>query len=80
MKKAARKKKKRKRLKDVCIICWIILPLAITVALILDGLGLYPFNTARLLVIGVCILVMLVPFFSEITVKSISLKKEPPQK
>ena len=46
------------------------------ILLILDGLGLYLFNTERLIVIGVLILVVLVPFFSEITIKNISLKKE----
>ena len=71
-----RKRKKKKRLDCSCLICWILVPLAIVILLVLDGLGLYLFNTERLLVIGVCILVILIPFFSEITIKNLSLKKE----
>ena len=72
----ARKRRKRRRLDPTCLICWILIPLATIVFLVLDGLGFYPFNTQRLIVIGVCITVILVPFFSEITITDISLKKE----
>lgn len=72
-----KKKNKKKHRKDSsCFVCWIIVPLALICLLVLDGLGLYLFNTERLVVIGVCIIVVLIPFFSEITIKSISLKKE----
>ena len=75
-KKASGKRKKRKRANGICLICWIIIPLAILTVLFLDGFGLYLFNTERLLVIGACILVVLIPFFSEIAIKSVSIKKE----
>ena len=73
-----RKKRRRKRgrLDRSCLICWGLIPLAMIIFLVLDGLGFYPFNTERLLVIGVCVLVILIPFFSEITITNISLKKE----
>lgn len=76
IKKVSCKKKKRKRPSAICLICWIIIPLIIAVMLILDGLGVYAFNTERLLVMGACILVILIPFFSEITIKNVSIKKE----
>ena len=75
-KKSKGKKRKRKRTNGICLICWIIVPLVILAGLFLDGFGVYLFNTERLLVIGACILVMLIPFFSEITIKSVSIKKE----
>lgn len=68
--------KKRKYPSAIYIICWIIIPLVIAVMLLLDGLGIYAFTTERLLVMGACILVILIPFFSEITIKNVSIKKE----
>ncbi|MBO5938197.1 MAG: hypothetical protein J6Q82_01685 [Clostridia bacterium] len=70
-----KKKRKRKRLTRIGWICWVIIPITAAVFLILDGLGFYHFNTERLLVLGGCMLVMLIPFFSEITVHKVSLKK-----
>ena len=75
-KKPSRKRKKRKRTNLICLICWLFIPLATLTALILDGFGLYLFSTERLIVIGACVLIVLLPFFSEITVKSFSIKKE----
>ena len=44
--------------------------------IILDGFGLYTFNNERLIIIGACIFVVLIPFFKEITIKDFSFKKE----
>ena len=66
----------RKRLNSISLICWVIIPCAIIPMLILDGVGLYTFNTERIIVLGVGVLVVLIPFFSEITVKNFSIKKE----
>ena len=74
MKKVSRKKKKR--FNCIRLICWMIIPFAVVAVLVLDGLELYIFNTQRLIVMGACILVVLIPFFSEITVKNFSIKKE----
>ena len=67
--------KKKKKLSYIRFICWIIIPLFIMAALILDGLKIYIFNTNRLIALGACIVVILIPFFKEITFKNISLKK-----
>ena len=67
--------KRKKHLDRLSLICWIIVPQTVVVLLVLDGVRLYPFNTERLLVIGICIGVVLIPFFNEITVKNISFKK-----
>lgn len=68
-------KKKKKRFNCMQLICWIIVPFTIIGMIILDGLGLYTFNTERLIIIGTCVFVILIPFFKEITIKDFSLKK-----
>lgn len=72
MKKSSRKKRRIDCLK---IICWIIVPMAVVVLIILDALNIYTFNTERLLVLGIGLLVVLLPFFSEITIKNLSVKR-----
>ena len=67
--------KKKRPLNPLNLICWLIIPIAIIVTLVLDGCGLYCFNTERIIVLGAGVLVVLVPFFSEITVKNFSIKK-----
>ena len=66
--------KKRVHLCPINLICWIIIPCAVSGLLVLDGIGFYRFNTERLAVLGAGLLVLLIPFFSEITVKNISFK------
>ena len=68
--------RKKNNVNCIRLICWIIIPVSITTVLVLDALELYIFNTQRLIVIGACIFVVLIPFFKEITVKDFSLKKE----
>ena len=68
--------KKNKKVNCIYFICWLVIPIAILMALVLDGLGLYIFNRERLIVIGACIIVLLIPFFKEITIKNISLKQK----
>ena len=75
-KKASQKGRKRKKRHRIFILCWVVVPLALLTMLVLDGMGIYLFNTERLLVVGACILVLLIPFISEITVKDVSVKKE----
>lgn len=73
--KSSHKIKHKKPLNCIDIICWIIVPIAVIILLVLDGTGIYQFNKQRLLVIGACALVILIPFFSEVTIKNVSIKK-----
>ena len=75
MKRISVKRKKRKRINCINLICWIIIPVCMIVMFVLDGFGIYPFNKERLIVMGIGILVVLIPFFSEVTIKNISIKK-----
>ena len=76
MKKTTKRKKNKKNLSIIGLLCWLIVPSVSVILLVLDGVGIYNFNTQRLIVIGACVLVLMIPFFEEITIKSISLKKE----
>ena len=78
MKKEVKKtlRTKKKHINSINLICWVIIPLIIIVTLIMDGLGLYPLNTERIIVIGIGVLAVLIPFFSEITIKNFSIKRE----
>lgn len=58
------------------IICWILMPVIITALLILDALRIYIFSTERLLVLGIGLLIILLPFFSEITLKGLTVKRD----
>ena len=75
-KKMRRRRKRKRHLSRICLICWTIIPSAAVIALLLDGIGVYSFNTERLLIMGACVLIVLLPFFSEISIKNVSLKKE----
>lgn len=55
-------------------VCWIVIPLIVVILLVLDALGIYVFNGERLVVLGIGLLVILLPFFSEITIQDLSIK------
>ena len=67
-------KKNRDYLKTVC---WLVVPFIVLTLLILDALGIYVFTSQRLTVLGVGVLIILLPFFSEISLKNISVKRNP---
>lgn len=57
-------------------ICWLILPLAAIDLLVFDSKGIFVLTTERLIILGVCVIVVLIPFFSEISIKDITLKRD----
>ncbi len=66
---------KKHRIDCLKPICWIIVPAITVTLLVLDALGIYTFNVVRLTVLGIVLLVTLLPFFSEIRIKDISVKR-----
>ena len=68
-------KKRKKSIDFFKVICWIIIPMSIAILLVLDALQIYIFNAERLLVLGAGLIIILLPFFSEITLKDISMKR-----
>ena len=71
---------RKKRFDRLGVICWIILPVFALFLLLLDGFGLYSFTTERLIVLGAILIVVLLPFFNEITIKNLSVKKDTQRK
>ncbi len=69
-------KRRKKSIDGLKAVCWIILPIAVITLLILDASGVYAFTAERLLVLGVGLLIILLPFFSEISFKNVSVKRE----
>lgn len=67
----------KKKCKTDCLklVCWIIIPLMAVILFVLDALSIYTFNTERLIVLGIGLLTILLPFFSEIKVKDFSIKR-----
>ena len=66
----------KKRCKDYLkAVCWIIIPIIVIALLVLDAVGIYIFNSERLMVLGIGLLVILLPFFSEISLKNLSVKR-----
>ncbi len=57
-------------------VCWFIFPFIATVLLVLDALKVYEFTALRLSVIGAVSIIVLVPFFSEISWKDFSFKRK----
>lgn len=60
-------------------ICWCILPFVLLTILVLDALCIYELNTERLIVLGITIIIILIPFYSEISLKDFTLKRNHPK-
>lgn len=71
---------KQRRIDKIKPICWFVFPLIGLALLVLDALGIYLFTPMRLIVIGAIVLIVLLPFFSEISIKDISLKRSKDKK
>jgi hypothetical protein len=50
------------------------------ILLILDSMNFYKFTTERLIVIGGCVIITLIPFFSEVKIKDFLIKKDNDEK
>lgn len=72
MKAARKRQKKIDRLKPLC---WIVLPIIAFIVLLLDAFDKYLITYPRLCVYGVLVIIILLPFFSEISLKDFSFKR-----
>lgn len=73
--KKRRKTSKKKKADSMRFICWVVIPAVMVGFLTADAFGIYTFTRENLFVIGLCLVVILLPFFSEIKVKDISVKR-----
>ena len=73
--KKQRKTSKRRKRDPMRLICWLIIPAVTVCVLVADAIGLYPITKESLIVIGLCLAAVLLPFFGEIKVKDLSVKR-----
>lgn len=57
-------------------LCWGLIPLIASALLYLDAIGKYVLTAERLIVLGTVLIVVLLPFFSEISIKDFSFKRK----
>lgn len=74
--KVQQRKRKEKYLDWLKIVSWGIMCPLIIVLLILELLNLYEFTTERLVVLGVLLLIIVLPFYKEISFKGVTVKKD----
>jgi len=68
--------KKQKRVDRMKWFCWYIIPPAAIAVLVLDKLNILPLTTERLIIISAIFIIVLLPFFSEISIKDFSMKRD----
>ena len=69
----AQKKRKKRYINGLRIVCWGIIPLVTLAVAILDAMGVYELNTERLIMVGIFIISILLPFFGEIKLGDLTL-------
>jgi hypothetical protein len=70
------REKKERKLNTFNAICWVLAGIT-TVLLVLENLGIIEFSVERLILFGVTIVLLILPFFSEIKLGEISFIKDP---
>lgn len=73
---STQKKQKRRYINGLRIVCWGVVPVLIIAIFILDMQALYPLTTERLILLGILILTLLLPFFGEIKVGEVTLSNK----
>lgn len=68
--------RQRKKFNELKVLCWGILPLIGLTIILLDAFQKYSFSTLRLIAIGACAVVTLIPCFKEIKIGEIYLKNQ----
>ena len=65
---------KKERIDRIIPFCWFWIPLIAIALLLLDAFNIYVFTTERLAFFGALLIILLLPFFSEISFKDFSVK------
>ena len=73
---ASQKKRNKDHLRGLR---WGLVPAAAVCLLVLDAVGIYIFNTERLLVLGIGLMIILLPCFSEVTIKDFTVRRDKPE-
>lgn len=70
------KEKRQKRIDRIKPVCWILIPLFIAAIVLLDAFKIYELTTIRLIAFGGLIVIILIPFYNEISLKDLTLKRK----
>lgn len=70
------RKKKQQKIDKIKPLCWILFPAIGAILLLLDAFKIYTLTPLRLVLLGAIVILILVPFFSEITLKDFSFKRK----
>lgn len=68
--------KKQRKIDRFKFVCWLVIPLVAAVLLVVDACGIYEITILRLAVFGAVVIIVLLPFFSEISLKDVTLKRK----
>lgn len=71
-----KQEKKQQKIDKIKPLCWGLFPIIGAILLLLDALDVYNLTPLRLILIGAVVILVLVPFFSEITLKDFSFKRK----
>lgn len=71
-----KQEKKRQKIDKIKPLCWWVFPFITAVLIMLDAFNIYILTPLRLILLGATVIVILVPFFSEITLKDFSFKRK----
>ena len=66
---------KQKRVDKLKPVCWALIPFCAIAILLLDAFNIYKLSAERLAVMGSLVIIVLIPFFSEVSVKDFTLKR-----
>lgn len=70
------KEKRQKRIDRIKPICWILIPIFIAAIVLLDAFQIYELTSLRLITFGGLIVIILIPFYNEISLKDFTLKRK----
>lgn len=67
--------KLQEKMDSLALICWLlILPISI-ILMVLDAFDVYSLNTERLILLGAIVIIFILPFYSEISIKDVYMKR-----
>lgn len=73
---AAKQVQRKKSIDNLKLVCWLVIPIIGFILILLDAFEKYVFSNERLIVFGAILVVVLLPFFSEITFGDVSVKRK----
>ena len=71
-----RQQRKQRKIDRIKWFCWLVFPIVAIALLVLDAFSIYQITVLRLVTVGAAAVIVLIPFFSEISLKDVSFKRK----